>query len=172
MKTRSRFAMWWPVCLMLLPCGTSWAVPGADDHANLPMRGIVAVTLVIDGVEDDLASYGLDRSALAAAASERLTQAGITVLGSDESARRPDAAFLRLRVRLIRAPYYFYLYGVNLALLGKLALVQDPRSYATVEIWSEGSVGAVQPSDLTPLRDLSLQLIHQFIAEHASQNPN
>ena len=48
MKTRSRFAMWWPVCLMLLPCGTSWAVPGADDHANLPMRGIVAVTLVLN----------------------------------------------------------------------------------------------------------------------------
>ena len=70
----------------------------------------------------------------------------------------------------MRAPFYFYLYDVNLSLRSKLSLAQDAGAYATVETWSDGSTGALQPSDLTPLRDLSLQLVDRFIAEHASQN--
>ncbi|MBI2994986.1 MAG: hypothetical protein HYY48_12540 [Gammaproteobacteria bacterium] len=156
--------------LLLLCCCASWGASDANEQAGRPLHGVVAVALTVDRLDDNLAPYGIDRSGLIAAASERLNRAGIEVIDSGEWAQRTDAAQLSLQVRLIRAPYYFYLYGVRLIARGKLALVHGPNAYATAEIWSEGSVGAVQPSDLGPLRELALRLIDQFIAEHRLQN--
>ena len=156
--------------LAVIPAATPLAAVGVADYANLPLHGIAAVALVVDGAEENLTAYGFSRTALIAEISERLKRAGIDVLTPENLPRRPDAALLSLRLRLMRAPYYFYLYNVNLSLRSKVSLAQDAGAYATAETWSDGSVGALQPSDLTPLRDLSLQLIDRFIAEHASQN--
>lgn len=166
--------LWLPalVWLVVIPTAAPLAAPGMADHANLPLRGIAAVALVVNGEDEELSSYGLSRAGLVAEMSEHLRQAGIEVLTPEALPPRPDAALLSLRIRLMRAPYYFYLYNVKLSLRSKVSLAQDAGAYAMVETWSDGTVGALQPTDLPRLRDLSLQFIDHFIAEHALQDRN
>jgi hypothetical protein len=152
------------------------AAPQAADKLqtweSLPLRGVHAVAFVIDGLDDDgLSPYGLSRSGLLAGVAERLRHAGLEVVDPAALPDRSDAALLSLHVRLMRAPYYFYLYNVRLALRSRLPLAQDAGAYTTIETWSEGSVGEVQPTSLGTLSDYSLLLVDRFIAAHAAQNP-
>jgi hypothetical protein len=130
---------------------------GALEHTN-------AVVLVIDGVDEELAAHGLSGEALRRTLASDLQAAGVAVV--DEAALVADdrTGELRLRVRLMRAPYYFYLYNVNLTLNSKVGLAGGD-AFTTLPTWSDGWVGALMPTDVARINDFAKELLSRFIAQ-------
>lgn len=150
--------------LALLLAVLAWPAFATESRGVLAATG--AVALEVDGIDADLAPYGLERGRVLEEMAARLRSAGIAVLPAEPL--RPDdgAGVLRLRVRLMRTLYYFYLYNVNLTLHSPLPL-QD-GGYTTVETWSDGWVGSVQPTDVGLLAGHAGELVNRFIAARAA----
>jgi hypothetical protein len=134
-------------------------------------RGVLAATsavaLDVDGIEDELAPYGLDRGRILEGMTARLHAAGVEVAPADALRADEHAGVLRLRVRLMRTLYFFYLYNVNLTLHSRLPL-QGGAGYTTVETWSDGWIGSVQPTDVGVLGRYAAELVDRFIAARAA----
>jgi hypothetical protein len=106
-------------------------------------------------------------TSLKTALAERLAAAGIRVIDLDELGRHPEAGVISLRLVLNRAPYQFYLYGLNLSVRQRLSLSRD-GAFTTVKTWSQTRNGMLMPRDLGDIRELSLQLLDNLLRDRGS----
>ncbi len=144
-------------------------VAAAVNHTQGVLGATEALTLVIDGLDEEMAAHGLSRMKVEEAISSRLLTAGIQVLPENELSAAKNAGVLTLRVRLMRAPYFFYLYNINLTLGSKLVVNPDANGFTTVETWSDGWVGAMQPTDVGQLQGFAEELLARFLAQRAAE---
>ena len=160
-------------CLMVLAaCCISALVPAraaALHHAQGVLGATDSLVLVIDGVDEQLAAHGLSRVKLEEAIASRLLAAGMQVVPEAALSARENAGVLRLRVRLNRAPYYFYLYNVNLTLNSKLPLNHGGDAFITTPTWSDGWVGALQPTEVGQIQDFAEELLARFLTQRAGE---
>lgn len=152
--------------LMLTPAATAVAAP--DGGASL--RGVDTVAVTIQGLDRDIATRDFNAAGLRGMIAGRLADAGLHVIDGGDLDAHPGTVVLTLRLSLIRAPYYFFLYGINLAARQRLPLDGDNRAYTTIETWSAGQNGMLLPSNLDKLNDVSLKLADKFIREYRRQN--
>lgn len=145
---------------LLLPGSAGAATSGA-------LAGTTSVVIEIDGVDEELAAYGLSRANLVQDMTARLQQAGIEVVPGAELGR-DGAAVLRFRVRLMRTLYFFYLYNVNLTLNSKVA-VEGDGAWTTIATWSEGWTGSMQPTDVGLIAKYAGDLTEQFLAARSRE---
>ena len=136
-----------------------------------PLAGVDTVAITVEGLQQDLETYDISEATLKATLAQRLTAAGLRVVETGDIGRYPKGAILSLRLSLIRAPYYFYLYGLRLEARSKLFSSPGENSYAAVTAWSDMKVGLLMPSDAGKLKDYSLELTDLFLKEYRSQNP-
>lgn len=154
------------VLLMLVPLLAPAAA--AEDGASL--RGVDTVAISIQGLDSDVATRDVNREELHSLLAGRLAEAGLHVIGDDDLDAHPGAVHLILELNLMRSPYYFFLYGINLSARQRLPLDRDNRAYTTIKTWSDGQNGMLLPKDLDRLNDLSLKLADRFIREYRKQN--
>jgi len=154
------------VLLLLLPL----AAPAAAQDGGASLRGVDTVAISIQGLDHDVATRDFNRRELRRLLAGRLADAGLHVIDDGDLDAHPGAVHLTLDLNLIRSPYYFFLYGINLSARQRLPLDRDNRAYTTIKTWSDGQNGMVLPRDLDSLNDLSLKLADRFIREYRKQN--
>jgi len=141
----------------------------AANHAQGMLGATDALMVVIDGLDEELAAHGLSRLKVEQEISSRLQAAGMQIVPESEFAAAKNAGVLTLRVRLMRAPYFFFLYNINLTLRSKLAMTPDTGAYTTIETWSDGWVGAIQPTDVGQLHGFAGELLARFLAQREDE---
>jgi len=155
------------VLLLMLPLATP-AATAADGGASL--RGVDTVAINIQGLDRDVATRDFNRKELRNLLAGRLADAGLHVIDDGDLDAHPGAVHLILDLNLIRSPYYFFLYGINLSARQRLPLDRDNRAYTSIKTWSDGQNGMLLPRDLDRLNDLSVKLVDGFIREYRKQN--
>ena len=158
------------IIFLVLDIGIAIAAPGIHDFTHQPLKGIKTIVLDISGVDNDIRRYGISTDMLRKSITERLDLAGLQVISADDLNISSDAAIISLKLNLMRAPYYFYLYGLNVTVKNKLILSQENNVYTTVDTWSDGKVGLKKPMELNDLNQYSLDLIDNFIKDYRLQN--
>ena len=154
-------------CAGLLASTPSAAVPLTYTHGALGATD--ALMLVIDGVDEEMAAQGLSRTKVEQAITSRLLAAGMQVVPESELAAAKNAGVLTLRIRLNRAPYYFFLYNINLTLSSKLLVNPDANAFTTIPTWSDGWVGAMQPTEVGHLQGFAEELLARFLAQRTAE---
>jgi hypothetical protein len=135
-----------------------------------PLAGVDTVAITIQGLQQDLETHNISEATLKATLAQRLTAAGLRVVDMGDIGRYPKGAILSLRLSLIRAPYYFYLYGLRLEARSKLFPAPGENTYAAVTAWSDMKVGLLMPSEAGKLKEYSLELADLFLKEYQYQN--
>jgi len=150
-----------------------------EDHktyANATLRGLKTIAVNIDppigSYYGEMLRYGVTTSGLQDRISQRLRDAGFTVISFEEALENPSAVLLALRVRVDIPWGSYYAYDLNLSVKQKVPLPQNINSFYSVLTWSDGQIGALQISGpgLQYLYDYSLQLVENFIKAHQAQN--
>ena len=154
-------------CLGLL--GSVPAPAAAVNHTEGVLGATDALLLVIDGLDEELAAQGLSRSKVEQSISSRLLAAGVQVVPENGFAAAKGAGVLTLRVRLNRAPFYFYMYNINLTLNSKLPVTEGSGAFTTIPTWTEGWVGALQPTEAGQLQGFAEELLTRFLAQRAAE---
>ena len=144
----------------------------AVNHTEGVLGVTDALTLVIDGLDEEMAAHGLSRIKVEQEISSRLLAAGVQVVPEGDLAATKNAGVLTLRIRLMRAPYFFFLYNINLTLRSKLPVNPDANAFTTVETWSDGWVGAMQPTDVGQLQGFAEELLARFLEQRAAERGN
>ena len=155
--------------LCLGPLSSVNAPAAAVNHSQGVLGATDALLLVIDGLDEELAAQGLSRIMVEQAISSRLLAAGVQVVPENGFAAAKDAGVLTLRIRLNRAPYYFYLYNINLTLNSKLPVTEGSAAFTTIPTWSDGWVGALQPTEAGQLQGFAEELLTRFLAQRAAE---
>ena len=152
-------------CLCLALLALSFAVMAASDHRTGARKNIDTVALSIEGIHRDLGTYSVTTPSLKSILSERLGDAGIRVIDMAELADHPQAAVISLRLTLIRSPYYFYLYGLNMAMKYRLPVDGDGGGFALVKTWSDTRNGMLMPSDAGDIKRMSLEMLDKLLRD-------
>jgi hypothetical protein len=140
--------------LLALAAGSAPATDARSDGA---------ITLVIDGVDGDLASQGLSAADLRRDLAAGLESAGMHVVDADVAAAAARAPTLELRLRLMRAPYYFYLYNVKLTLNSPVALIDGGTTM--LPTWSDGWIGLLMPDEVSRVNGFAQELLARYLAQ-------
>lgn len=159
------FAPRWLMATGILFTALSTSVGAVESSGALAATR--AVVIEIDGVDEELAAYGLSRASIVKAMTSRIESAGVNVI-SGSQLEQQGAAVLRLRVRLMRTLHYFYLYNVNLTLGSKVPL-EGKDAYTIVPTWSDGWVGSLQPTDVGLIENHAAELLSRFLAARAGE---
>ncbi len=152
-------------CLCLALLAVSFAVTAAPDHRTGARKDIDTVALSIEGIHRDLGTYSVTTQSLKSILSERLSDAGIRVIDMSELADHPQAVVISLRLSLIRSPYYFYLYGLNMAMKNRLRVSGDGAGLALVKTWSDTRNGMLMPRDAGDIKQISLDMLDKLLRD-------
>jgi len=158
------------------------SIPGSalyfswDDQsvADATLKGVKTVTVNVDppvrSLNDELRNYGVSDIDLEKKISQRLRDAGFNVVSAEQALADPEAALLKLRIRMIIGYGLVYSYGLNLSLNQKASLYGGNNTFYSVKTWSEGKFGGTQQTSLGILNNYSMQLVENFIEAHRAQN--
>ncbi|MEX2523615.1 MAG: hypothetical protein WD750_01540 [Gammaproteobacteria bacterium] len=149
--------------LLAVPFTTAAAT---DDFEYGNRKDMDTVALDIKGIHRDLGTWNITVETLRADLSKRLAASGVRVIDISELASHPGADVITLRLTLNRAPYYFYLYGLNMSMRNRLSLSPEGSGSTTIKTWSETQNGMLMPSDLGNIHRMSLQLLDNLLREH------
>lgn len=160
------------LCLGLLAssnAGLTAAGTWEELDESVSRKQIDTVAISIKGIERDLYSHNISANTLKADLTERLSAAGIRVIDIGQLADHPGADVITLRLTLNRAPYYFYLYGLNLSVRNRLSLAADGSSFTTIKTWSQTRNGMLMPKELSNIKQMTLQLLDNLIRAHKNE---
>lgn len=141
---------------------------------NATLNGVKTVAVNVDppirSMNDELRNYGVSDIELENKISQRLRDAGFNVVTAEQALADPEAALLKLRIRMIISYGMVYSYGLDLSLNQKAPLPGGSNSFYSVKTWSDGQFGGTQQTSLRYLNNYSMQLVENFIEAHRAQN--
>jgi hypothetical protein len=148
---------------LTMAAGLHAAGDAALDRATL--RGIPAVNVVVDPIDEQLEKQGVTRSNLRARVEDRLAAANIPV-----DAARPEFVAVRLMsVRDTRGPVAV---AITIALYQPVQLVRDPAVRTATQTWEVQTVILADPKVLyRACQDGIDDLTARFVAAYRSVNP-
>lgn len=146
----------------------------SQNFANATLSGINTIAVNVDppirSMNDELRNYGVSDVELEKKIAQRLRDAGFNVVSAEQALTDPEAALLKLRIRMIISNGSVYSYGLDLSLNQKAPLSGDSNSFYSIRTWSDGQVGGTQQTSLRSLNGYSMQLVENFIEAHRVQN--
>lgn len=141
---------------------------------NATLSGLKTITVNVDppirSLNDELRNYGVSDIELEKKISQRLRDAGFNVVSKEQALADPEAALLKLRIRMIISYGTVYSYGLDLSLNQKAPLPGNNNSFYSVKTWSDGQFGGTQQTSLRYLNNYSMQLVENFIEAHRAEN--
>jgi len=141
--------------------------------ANATLKGVKTLAVNVDppikSLNGELNNYGVSDIELEKIISLRLRDAGFNVVTAEQARNDPEAALLKLRIRMIISYGAVYSYGLDLSLNQKAGL-SGSNNYYSVRTWSDGVFGGTQQTNLNILNNYSMQLVENFIEAHRAQN--
>ncbi len=146
----------------------------SQTFANATLKGVKTVAVDVDppirSLNDELRNYGVSDIELEKKISQRLRDAGFYVVSTEQALIDPEAALLKLRIRMVISYGMVYSYGLDLSLNQKAPLPGSSNSFYSVKTWSDGQFGGTQQTSLRYLNNYSMQLVENFIEAHRAQN--
>jgi len=144
-----------------------------QEFANATLKGLKTLAINVDppirSLNDELHNYGVSDVELEKKISQRLRDAGFNIVTAEQARNDPEAALLKLRIRMIISHGTVYSYGLDLSLNQKAGL-SGSNNYYSVRTWSDGVFGGTQQTNLHILNNYSMQLVENFIEAHRVQN--
>jgi hypothetical protein len=141
--------------------------------ANASLKGIKTLVVDVDPpvrlMRDELKNYGVTEADLEQKITQRLSAAGFKIITAEQAQNIPEAALLKLRIRVIISHGAVYSYGLDLSLNQKSALASG-AGYHSVKTWSTSQFGGMQQTSLPYLNNYSMNLVENFIQVHQAQN--
>lgn len=176
MRSRTLSSMMVALSLLLvsLPGHALYFSWDEESLANASLHGINTLVVEVDPpanpMKDELKNnYGVGESELELKITQRLSEAGFKIITTDQAVNEPDAALLKLRIRVILAHGTVYSYGLDLSLHQKSALAKS-GGYYSVKTWSTSQFGGMAQNSLPYLNNYSMDLVENFINAHRAQN--
>ncbi|OGT86830.1 MAG: hypothetical protein A3G42_03915 [Gammaproteobacteria bacterium RIFCSPLOWO2_12_FULL_47_76] len=149
----------------------SW---GSQTFANATLHEVKIIAVNVDppirSMNDKLRNYGVSDIELEKKISQRLRDAGFNIISTEQALADPEAAQLKLRIRMIISHGTVYSYGLDLSLNQKAPLSGGSNSFYSIRTWSDGLFGGTQQTSLRYLNNYSMQLVENFIEAHRAQN--
>lgn len=150
------------LALLLLLAGAARAEDTPRHRATL--RGIAALSLVIEDVDPEAETDGLTRRDLQAEVESQLRRAGIPVLpGTPEH--------LYVNVNAMKRDNGLYAYAISVEFKQMLSLVREPQTTIIAPTWSVGAIGTGGALRLHEVRAAVAALVDSFIQVYREQNP-
>ncbi len=141
--------------------------------ANASLKGINTLVVDVDPpvrlMRDELKNYGVTEADLEQKITQRLSAAGFNIITAEQAQNIPEAALLKLRIRVIISHGAIYSYGLDLSLNQKSALASG-AAYYSVKTWSASQFGGMQQTSLPYINNYSMDLVENFINAHHAQN--
>ena len=153
--------VWVLLVALALPAG------GAGDAAldRATLRGVMAVSVVIDPVAQEIQDLGATDEGLRSRLEERLRDAGVKV----DPASREFVALRLMSVRAARGPFAI---AATIALYQPVTLVRDSKVRTATQTWE---VGTVVLADAKQVQRACLdsvdELAARFVTAYQSVNP-
>jgi hypothetical protein len=142
--------------------------------SNATLKGVNKVAVDVDppvnSLNSELQNYGVSDTDLENKISQRLRDAGFSVISAEQALTDPEAALLKLRIRLIIGYGLIYSYGLDLSLNQKAILYGGNDLHYSVKTWSDSQFGGMQQTSLPYLNTYSMELVENFIEAHRAQN--
>ena len=146
----------------------------SQTFANATLHEVKIIAVNVDppirSMNDKLRNYGVSDIELEKKISQRLRDAGFNIISTEQALADPEAAQLKLRIRMIISHGTVYSYGLDLSLNQKAPLSGGSNSFYSIRTWSDGLFGGTQQTSLRYLNNYSMQLVENFIEAHRAQN--
>jgi hypothetical protein len=145
----------------------------ADDteRSRRALHGLKSVGVVIDGLRPEVEQSGLTTSAIQTDVEQKLQQAGIPVLDSDESSKA-GSAILEISVSVLTSSDGRWSYMITVGLDQDANLARDPSIFtALATTWQVGVLGTIGKQNVRSLRDVVKDLVDKFINAYFAVNP-
>ena len=152
---------------------TVLAAPIAGQTATmdtLSLYRLPGVYVEVDLVSEEAAQDGFNRDSVRALIIQKLDDARIEVLSEEEWQVTLGSPVLHVRLNLLRASQFLYLYSAEVELRQLAAMIRDSQP-TFAPTWRSGqSLGTVGASAISSLTSLILAGTDRFISAHAVAN--
>ncbi len=152
---------------------TVLAAPIAGQTATmdtLSLYRLPGVYVEVDLVSEEAAQDGFNRDSVRALIIQKLDDARIEVLSEEEWQVTLGSPVLHVRLNLLRASQFLYLYSAEVELRQLAAMIRDSQP-TFAPTWRSGqSLGSVRASAINSLTSLILAGTDRFISAHAVAN--
>ncbi len=153
----------WLLVFLMIPAGFGVAADTPLERATI--RGLKAVNIVVDPLDQELVRAGLSSTAFRIRIEERLQQAGVPV---DSNARE----FLGLHVSSVRAKRMPVAMALTLALYQPVVLVRDNKIRTATITWNVETVMMSGDKALQGSANQSVEeLADEFVQAWRAVNP-
>ncbi len=137
---------------------------------TMSLHRLPGVYVEVGQVSLEATQDGFNRDSVRALIIQKLDDARIKVLGEDEWKVTPGSPVLHVRINLLRASQFLYLYGAEVELRQLAVTVRDSQP-VFAPTWRSGqSLGSVRAHAISSLTDLILTATDRFISAHAVAN--
>jgi hypothetical protein len=145
---------------------------GSDRQvAHLALKGVRSVAVSTRGFAPEFERFGLSATGAREIVESRLRAHGIEILTEEQALQDRAAALMDLTLHANELDFGMYSCSTNLQLRQKIPLGADSSSFITETVWSRGMSGWKDDLDLRLIYGEVAQLVDQFLADHAAQNP-
>ncbi len=137
---------------------------------TMSLHRIPGVFVEVDAVSEEARHDGFSSDSIRELIADKLADARIKVLGEVEWKVTLGNPVLHVRVNLLRASQYLYIYSVEVD-VRQLAVMMRDSQPTFAPTWRSGpSLGTVPASRVSSITDLILDATDRFISAHAVAN--
>jgi len=134
------------------------------------LRGLNAMLLVVDFVQDALVIEEVNREQLELEIRRRMAANGIRNMSEAEWARSEGVPYLHVYLNTIRSEMGFFTYRIEVNLSQEIILKRNRSVSMMAPTWQTGTLGAIGVGRLADLRTEILHLVDIFLEDHKSVN--
>ena len=136
------------------------------------LRGIKAMEVVVENLEQDIEKDGLSTSTIQTDVEQKLRMAGIKVLTEEEWIKEPGSPYLYVGVSSYKRDTGLYAFHIEVELSQEVILYRKPDVLCPAITWAcVGLTGTVGAKKVNGLRDRIKDKIDLFINDYFDMNP-
>lgn len=137
---------------------------------TMSLHRLPGVFVEVDAVSEEARRDGFNSDSTRKLIADKLADARIKVLGEEEWKVTLGNPVLHVRVNLLRASQYLYIYSVEVEVRQLSAMMRDSQP-TFAPTWRSGpSLGTARASRVSSITDLILNATDRFISAHAVAN--
>jgi hypothetical protein len=163
---------------VLLLMGLAVPVFAVDSkETRLTLSGLQGVYVAIEELQPNLLSYGkyirkygLNKERIREDVEQRLRQAGIRVLTSDELLKAPGRPVLYVNINTHENEKYWLAYDIRIELQQVVSIDSNPKIKTLASTWTMNVTGIANIDTLNVIRDNILYLTDRFVEAYKSVN--
>lgn len=140
------------------------------------LRGLQGIVVVVEDLHPDAEQNGLTKSQVRTDVELKLRQAGIRVMGAEESGQIPGSPYLYVNINTMKNDVLYgafstYTFCLQVAVKQDVTLKRDSDLTVSATTWERQTLGTVEANDLPDVRKILGEVIDRLINDYLAENP-